>query len=70
MRAAMLHTVGDDSTNISTAVQSTYRSGLTGYSFILGLGMPESFKSSSDITLTLDADACTTVYETMSYYGY
>lgn len=70
IRAAMLHTVGDDSTNISTAVQSIYRTGLTGYNFILGLGLPDSFRSSSDITLTLDANACAAAYNAMASNGY
>lgn len=69
-RLAMLHSVGDDSTNISTAVQSMYRTGLTGYSFILGLGMPKSFRSSSDVTLTLDSDACAAAYSTMAANNY
>lgn len=69
-RVSMLHTVGDDSTNISTAVQSVYRTGLTGYNFILGLGLPNSFRSSSDITLTLDADACAAAYSAMASRGY
>ncbi|MDE7389327.1 MAG: penicillin-binding protein [Lachnospiraceae bacterium] len=69
-RLAMLHSVGDDSTNISTAVQSMYRTGLTGYNFILGLGLPESFKSSSDITLTLDSNACAAAYNAMVSRGY
>ena len=40
VRKALLHTVGDNSLNISTAVQSKYRSNLTGYSLIWGLNMP------------------------------
>ena len=43
-RTALLHTVGDNSLNISTAIQSQYRSQLTGYSFIWGLNLPDSFK--------------------------
>ena len=70
VRVATLHAVGDDSVNISTAVQSRYRTGLTGYNFILGLGLPESFKSSSDITLTLDANACAAAYNAMAANGY
>ena len=33
-RKALLHVIGDDSLNISTAVQSMYRSELTGYNFL------------------------------------
>ncbi len=70
VRTALLHTVGDDSTNISTAVQSIYRTGLTGYNYVLGLGLPDSFRSSSDITLTLDANACAQTYNAMAENGY
>lgn len=70
VRLATLHAVGDDSTNISTAVQSRYRTGLTGYNFILGLGLPDSFRSSSDVTLTLDSNACAAAYNAMASNGY
>lgn len=70
VRAALLHTVGDDSTNISTAVQSMYRTQLTGYNYILGLGLPDSFRSSSDIKLTLDSNACAAAYNAMVANGY
>jgi peptidoglycan glycosyltransferase len=63
VREAMLHVVGDDSLNISTAAQSIYRTKLTGYSFVWGLGMPTSLKKSNDITLTADAQACKAAYE-------
>lgn len=70
VRAGMLHTIGDDSTNIPTAIQTVYRNGLTGYNYILGLGLPNSFRSSSDITLTLDADACAATYNAMAANNY
>ena len=70
IRAAVLHTVGDDSTSISTAVQSLYRNDLVGYNFLLGLGLPESFRSTSDITLTIDANACAAAYEVMAANNY
>ena len=47
VRKALLHTVGDDSLNISTAVQSKYRSNLTGYNLIWGLNMPQSMRTSA-----------------------
>lgn len=62
-RCALLHVVGDNSLNISTAVQSIYRTELTGYSFIWGMGLPDSLKTSHDIDLTIDADTCRAVYE-------
>lgn len=69
VRQALLHTVGDNSLNISTAVQSKYRSLLTGYSLIWGLNMPQSMRTSHDITLTVDADACKAAYDVMSGMG-
>lgn len=56
IRKACVHLVGDDSTNISTAVQTIYRSELTDYSFIYGLGAPDSMKAGRDITLTIDSE--------------
>lgn len=70
VRAAVLHTVGDDNGSIATAVQSVYRNELVGYSFLLGLGLPESFRSTTDITLTIDADACAAAYSAMAEYNY
>ena len=54
-RKACLHVVGDDSVNISTAIQTLYRSELTGYDFIFGLGLPSELKKGKDIRLTIDS---------------
>ena len=70
VRAAVLHTVGDNGTSIATAVQSVYRNDLVGYNFLLGLGLPESFRSTSDITLTIDANACAAAYNVMAANNY
>lgn len=64
-RLATLHVVGDNSLNISTAVQSVYRSELTGFSYVWGLEMPETFKGGNNITLTIDSDVCKTAYEAL-----
>ena len=69
VRRALLHTVGDNSLNISTAVQSKYRSLLTNYSLIWGLNMPQSMRTSRDITLTVDAPTCKTAYEALETTG-
>ena len=69
VRVGLLHTVGDNSLNISTAVQSKYRSQLTGYSLIWGLNMPQSLRTSHDITLTVDANASAAAYDALSAYG-
>ncbi len=68
IRKALLHTVGDNSLNISTAVQSKYRSQLTGYNLIWGLNMPQSLRASHDITLTVDANACAAAYDALASY--
>lgn len=64
-REALLHVVGDNTLNISTAIQSMYRTNLTGYSFLLGLGLPESLRANSDVTLTVDSDACRAAYNAL-----
>lgn len=70
IRAATLHCVGDENGSIETSVQSVYRNDLVGYNYALGLGLPESFRSSSDITLTIDAEACAAAYDVMAANGY
>lgn len=64
-RLSTLHVVGDNSLNISTAVQSVYRSELTGFSYIWGLEMPQSFRGGNNLTLTIDSNACKTAYEAL-----
>lgn len=62
-RESLLHVVGDKSMSISTSIQSMFRADLTGYNFVLGMGLPKSLKSSRDVQLTIDADACKAAYE-------
>lgn len=64
-RLSTLHIVGDNSLNISTAVQSVYRSELTGFSYIWGLEMPQSFRGGNNLTLTIDSSACKAAYEAL-----
>ena len=64
-REALLHVVGDNSLNISTAVQSNFRTELTGYTFLLGLGMPNSLRTNSNVELTVDADASRAAFEAL-----
>ena len=68
VRKSLLHVVGDNSLNISTAAQSMYRSQLSGYNLLWGLNMPESLRSSHDITLTVDAKTCAAAYDVLSSY--
>lgn len=62
-RKALLHTVGDGSYNIATAVETAYRDRLSGHSKIFGYGLPQSLKGKHNVEITLDADVCTEVYE-------
>ena len=66
IRRALLHTIGDDSPNISTSIQNVYKSELFGYNFILGLSAPKKFRTSKDITLTLDSKLCKFAYQRLS----
>lgn len=68
IRRACLHVVGDDSVNISTAIQTMYRSELSGYSFILGLGAPDFIQKSADIRLTIDSNVQKVAYQAMGDY--
>ena len=65
VRESLLHVVGDKSMNISTSIQSMFRADLTGYNFFLGMGLPSSLKSSRDVQLTVDKDACKAAYEAL-----
>ncbi len=62
-RKAMLHTVGDGSYNIATAVETAYRDKISGHSKIFGYGLPESLKGKNNLSVTLDSEVCTEVYE-------
>ena len=64
-REALLHVVGDESLNISTGIQSRYRTSLSGYNFFVGAGLPESLRPNSDISLTVDAESCRAAYEAL-----
>ena len=57
-RKAMLHVVGDDSINITTAIQNVFTADLFGYNIVTGIGAPEYFNTSKDIKLTLDSSIC------------
>lgn len=65
IRRACLHVVGDDSINISTAVQTLYRSELSGYNLLFGMGLPNQLKSGRDITLTIDSEVQRQAYRAL-----
>ncbi len=56
VRTACVHVVGDNTVNITTAVQNLYRSELTGYHFAFGQGLPNEWKEGASIRLTLDSN--------------
>lgn len=68
VRKSLLHVVGDNSQNISSSIQSQFRSGLTGYNFIWGLNLPDSFKGGRDVNLTVDAETCKAAYNALKDY--
>ena len=65
IRRAMLHTVGDDTRFISTAVQSAFRSNLVGYNFVTGISLSQFSDRGNDITLTLDSSVCLAAYNAL-----
>ena len=66
VRKSLLHLIGDDSINISTAIQSNYRSKISGYSYLFGLGAPDNLSFTKDIQLTVDSNACATAYDALA----
>lgn len=68
IRTSLLHTIGDNSSNISTALQSRYRSQLIGYNLVWGLNMPDSLRKGNNINLTVDADTCAVAYDALAKY--
>ena len=59
-RCALLHTIGDNSIFISTAVQNMYRSDLAGYNPLTGISLSDVTGKGNDIKLTLDSSLCST----------
>ena len=65
VRRALLHTVGDPYGYISTSVQSTMSSKLSGYNIVTGLNNTFFNRLGSDIALTVDQDACAAAYNAL-----
>lgn len=63
VRLATLHSVGDYSYNIATALQTTHRAELAGHNRIFGYGLPSSLGFSGDMALTVDSGVCAKVYD-------
>ncbi len=66
-RRALLHTIGDEGRSIGGAVQNVYRSELSGFSFIFGLGLPDGLTFGRNIRLTIDSEISRTAYEALGY---
>ncbi len=58
IRIALLHTIGDNSINISTSIQNNFRAELFGYNIISGLGLSNIINTANDIKLTLNSELC------------
>jgi peptidoglycan glycosyltransferase len=65
VRRALLHTVGDPYGYISTSIQYTMRSKLSGYNIVTGLNDTIFNRMGSDITLTVNQSACTAAYNAL-----
>ncbi len=65
-RRALLHTVGDPAGYISTSVQYTMRTKLTGYNLITGLNETFFNQLGNTVNLTLDQDACVAAYNALN----
>ena len=65
VRRALLHTVGDPYGYISTSIQSTMSSKLSGYNIVTGLNNTFFNRLGSDIALTVDQDACAAAYKAL-----
>ena len=65
IRCALLHTVGDEGRNIGGSVQNVYRSQLSGYSFIFGMGLPDGLTLGRNIQLTVNSEICKTAYQAL-----
>ncbi len=64
-RKSTLHTVGDPKNFISTGVQSTFDSKLTGYNLMFGVYNIERYGRGNDMKLTIDSELCNTAYNAL-----
>ncbi|MBR1530776.1 MAG: penicillin-binding protein [Eubacterium sp.] len=61
-RKSTLHVVGDPKNFISTGVQNTFDSKLTGYNLMLGVYNIERYGKGNDLKLTINSDLCNSAY--------
>ncbi|MGN0524038.1 MAG: penicillin-binding transpeptidase domain-containing protein [Eubacterium sp.] len=62
-RESTLHVIGDPTNSISTGVQATFRSDLTGYNIMYGVYNLERNGKGNDINLTVDSEICNLAYD-------
>ncbi|MBQ9517833.1 MAG: penicillin-binding protein [Eubacterium sp.] len=65
-RKSTLHTVGDPKNFISTGVQNTFDSKLTGYNLMLGVYNIERYGKGNDLKLTINSDLCNSAYRALN----
>lgn len=64
-RKSTLHVVGDPKNFISSGVQATYDSRLTGYNLLFGVYSLKKYGKGNDLHLTIDSDVCDVAYEAL-----
>lgn len=64
-RKSTLHVVGDPKNFISTGVQSTFDSKLTGYNIMFGVYNIKRYGRGNDMKLTIDSDICNAAYKAL-----
>lgn len=64
-RKSTLHVVGDPKNFISSSVQATYDSRLTGYNLLFGVYNLKKYGKGNDLHLTIDSKVCETAYEAL-----
>ncbi len=64
-RKSTLHVVGDPKNFISTGVQNTFDSKLTGYNLLFGVYNIERYGRGNDMKLTIDSEICNAAYKAL-----
>lgn len=65
VRRSLLHTVGDSDGMISTSVQSTMRSKLSGYNFVTGVNNTVLSSIANNVKLTIDSNVNAAAYNAL-----
>ncbi|MBQ7740310.1 MAG: penicillin-binding protein [Eubacterium sp.] len=64
-RKSTLHIVGDKKNFISSSVQATYDSRLTGYNLMFGVYSLKRYGKGNDLKTTIDSEICNTAYRAL-----